>query len=188
MTQTWFFELKTDPLTDRQVEALDNSRTNGAVSLSPHGNGTIACAVEADTIHIACALARSDVSDITGRRPPRITALHGQLADSVADVVFRAAENLRIDAAEILLEHLALVWYREACKMAACGAFDEQYFDGHGNPKRAFVVKPTPDNEMVPTEVMMTWDAIYAAAKGYLNGRPVVGSEARVLADSGSGS
>lgn len=184
---TWQFTLETGPLTTHQVDALEINVPGSAVTLSAYRDGMVQAAVEADRIERAFAMARSDVSDLTGQRPPRIVALGGELAGSVADVVFRAAENLRIDAAAILLEHLALIWYREALEMAALGARDEQHYDMHGNPKRTFVVRPTPGNGMAQTEVMMTWEAIYTAAKGYLNGHAVDGSEPRVLADGGSG-
>lgn len=179
----WQFTLETGPLTTWQVDTLEAGVPGSAVTLSAYRDGMVQATVETDYIETAFAVARSDVSGLAGLRSPRIVALRGDLEGSVADIVFRAAESLRIDAAEVLLEHLALVWYRTALEMAACGAVDEQYYDLDGSPKRAFVVKPTPEHEISPTGVMLTWEAIYAAAKGYLEGRPVDGSEPRVLAD-----
>lgn len=183
---TWFFTLDAGPLTPWKIEQLDASGSAGAVSLSPHADGTIAAAVEAETIREAFAFGRLQVDDAIGKRP-RVTALHGDLEGSVADVVFRAAARLRIDAASILLEHLAVVWYREALAMAAAGAIDEQHYDGHGNPKRAFVVRPMPWNEISPTEMVMTWEAIYTAARGYLDGTENDGTAARDLAGDQAG-
>lgn len=180
---SWQFTLETGPLTDWQVDTLEAGVPGSAVTLSAYRDGMVQATAEADRIELAFAMARSDVSDLTGQRPPRIVALRGDLAGSVADVVFRAAENLRIDAAAILLEHLALIWYREALEMAALGARDKQHYDSDGNPKRAMVVKPAPWNGSAASQAMTTWDAIYTAAKGYLNGHAVNGSEPRVLAD-----
>lgn len=180
---TWQFTLETGPLTTHQVDALEIGVPGSAVTLSAYRDGMVQATVECETIQMAFAMARNDLSDITGQRPARIVALRGELEGSVADVVFRAAERLRIDAAEVLLEHLALVWYREAREMAICGARDEQHYGIDGNPKRALIVKPVPGNEMASTEVMMTWEAIYSAAKGYLDGHTVDGSAPRVIAD-----
>lgn len=182
----WQFTLMTEGLTTHQVDALEHGVPGSAVRLFAYRDGEVLATVEADRIEPAFAMARSDVSDITGQRPPRIINLRGDLAGSIADVVFRAAESLRIDAAEVLLEHLALVWYREAHEMAVLGVRDKQHYGMDGNPKRAIVVKPTPWNGSAASQEMPTWDAIYTAAKGYLEGKPVDGSEARVLVDGGA--
>jgi hypothetical protein len=180
---SWRFTLEAGPLTTQQVDTLEAGVPGSAVTLSAYRDGMVQATVECDRIERAFAMARSDISDLTGKPSPRIIALGGELEGTVADVVFRAAENLRIDAAEVLLEHLALIWYREALEMAALGARDKQHYGSDGSPRRAIVVKPTPWNGSAASQAMTTWEAIYSAAKGYMQGKPIDGSEPRVLAD-----
>ncbi len=177
--QTWFFQLDTDPLTPWQIEQLDTPGGASPVSLSSHPDGTIAAAVEADTLKEAFTFAKLRINDAIGKRAA-ITALYGALGGSVADVVFRASAKLTIDESTLLEAHLAAVWYRVAYDMAVHGAVDEQHFDAAGNPKRKLVVRPTPSNEMVSSEVVMIWELVYGGAKAYLEDYPILdGTEAR---------
>lgn len=182
--QTWCFQIKTGQLTPEQIQTLEGEwpfTESSPVTLKPHHDGSITATVNAtddDRIIGAFDHARRRVRDVVGVWP-RIVALKGDLAGSVADVVFRAAAKLHDDESTILEAHLARLWADIAEEMAANSAYDEQGYDRHGNPSRKMVVKPVAWRDSVNPHIMPTWDLVYAAAKNYLDGRPTDGTGAR---------
>jgi len=177
--QTWRFQIQTVPLTPEQVQALTGEwpyTEAEPVKLTAHENGAISATVTAtDNVLIVGAFdaARRQVREVSGEWP-RIVALHGDLAGSVADVVFRAAAKLHDDESTILEAHLAKLWADLAEEMAAEGAYDSQTYDRYGNPSRKLVVKPVAWRGEIGSTLAPTWDLAYAAAKGYLEGHPSV--------------
>lgn len=165
--QTWFFALKTDPLTADQIDALDTG-AGGPVSLSAYGDGTIMAAVEADDILDAVRHGRDKVWD-AATLVVRVTALHGELADSVADVVFQAAERLRGKADSQLLRHVVDLWASEAWEMAGVRAREEKCFDRHRNPVPSVVVRPI-EHDVLDSAMVERWTRIWHAAKACLGG------------------
>lgn len=174
--QTWFFALKTDPLTPEQIDALEAGAEFSPRSLSAYGDGSIVAAVDAETITAAFRAARDRVCEVAGARP-RVIGLHGELADSVADVVFQGAERVRGEAdPHPLPRHVADLWTHEAWDMAALGAREEECFTGvlEGRPRRvpSTVVRPieVKDPEHPDYTIEELWAKIWHAAKAYLAG------------------
>lgn len=182
--QTWRFQIQTVPLTPEQVHALTGEwpfTESSPVRLTAHENGSISATVTAtdhDRIIDAFDTARRQIREASGEWP-RIVALKGDLAGSVADVVFRAAAKLHDDESTILEAHLARLWAEIAEEMAAYGAYDSQTYDRYGNPARKIVVKPVAWRDSINCTLAPAWDLVYAAAKGYLEGYPTDGKGER---------